>query len=191
MKYLYVALSLLACALSGFAGLTAGINLNPDATVRFVPNWGSIGDWVAGVGTMLAVGVALWQTYLLRKDDAENLMLTHRLGSARLMVAIVSRGKLPVRVISVAAYSAKLDKHLTIKKYIFAEGYELLPQTLGYAEELTLISNPEMLTELAINIVSNFGDMEDLEIAVHTTLNRFTSPFSEEEKEKLRLAALS
>lgn len=107
------------------------------------------------------------------------------------MVAIVSRGKLPVRVISVAAYSAKLDKHLTIKKYIFAEGYELLPQTLGYAEELTLISNPEMLTELAINIVSNFGDMEDLEIAVHTTLNRFTSPFSEEEKEKLRLAALS
>src|SRR5690606_33024784 len=33
------------CILSGLLGLTAGINLNPDSTVRFVPNWGSVGDW--------------------------------------------------------------------------------------------------------------------------------------------------
>src|SRR5690606_41643222 len=45
------------CIVSGLLGLTAGINLNPAATVRFVPNWGSLADWAAGRGT-LAGGVA-------------------------------------------------------------------------------------------------------------------------------------
>ena len=55
MKY-FIALGVLAAfVLGGLLGLTAGVNLNPNVTVSFVPNWGSLGDWVSGVGALLAV----------------------------------------------------------------------------------------------------------------------------------------
>ena len=74
-----VAAVLVVAALSALAGLTAGINLNPQSTVKFVPDWGSVGDWVSGVGALLAVIASL---YMVRRSerfqlarDSEQLML--------------------------------------------------------------------------------------------------------------------
>lgn len=70
---------LVVAVLSALAGLTAGINLNPQATVKFVPDWGSVGDWVSGIGALLAVIASL---YMVRRSerfqlarDSEQLML--------------------------------------------------------------------------------------------------------------------
>lgn len=55
MKWILLGVAVAACVVCGLLGLTAGINLNPTSTVRYVPNWGSMGDWVSGVGALLAV----------------------------------------------------------------------------------------------------------------------------------------
>ncbi|MBV4477871.1 Asp23/Gls24 family envelope stress response protein [Pseudomonas botevensis] len=108
MKYLTVLGVIIAFVLGGLFGLTAGINLNPDATVRFVPNWGSVGDWVSGVGALLAVVVAIWLADTQRKDNAEKLNLKCAVkpvsdasmifGGKDLVVELISSGNRPVRV---------------------------------------------------------------------------------------------
>jgi hypothetical protein len=82
--------------LSAFAGLTAGINLNPQSTVRFVPDWGSVGDWVSGVGALLAVVVSLYMTRRSERfqleRDSEQLMLIQEPSLAWLTLTIGCKG---------------------------------------------------------------------------------------------------
>lgn len=188
MKYLWVALGVSACLTSGLAGLTAGINLNPVSTVRFVPNWGSMGDWVAGLGAFVAIAVALWQFHIQRKEDVEDLFIDQAQRRDRWRVSIVSRGKRPARVQWVGFYSRKNDTILPIQRFIFHGDSAALPQTLGYAENIDFISRPEMLLDLALNAVMTFDDLDDLEIQVKTTLGEFRVPVIEEAKMAFRNA---
>lgn len=67
MNWILGGVALLLCIVTGLLGLTAGINLNPESTVRFVPAWGSLGDWISGIGALLAVVTSL---YLVRRNEA-------------------------------------------------------------------------------------------------------------------------
>ena len=78
MKYFIWLGAVAICVVCTLLGLTIGINLNPESTTRYVLTWGSLGDWVAGVGTFTAVAVALWQSYILRKEDVEDLIIDQR-----------------------------------------------------------------------------------------------------------------
>lgn len=84
------------CVLSASAGLTAGINLNPQSAVRFVPDWGSVGDWVSGVGALLAVVVSLSITRRSEKfqleRDSEQLILIQEPSLAWLTLTIGCKG---------------------------------------------------------------------------------------------------
>lgn len=182
MKYLWVALGVSACLTSGLAGLTAGINLNPVSTVRFVPNWGSMGDWVAGLGAFVAIAVALWQFHIQRKEDVEDLFIDQTQRRDRWRVSIVSRGKRPARVQWVGFYSRKIDTVLPIKSFIFHGDNVLLPLTLSYAENIDFITKPELFLDLAVNAVMTFDELDDLEIHVKTTLGEFRAPVIEETK---------
>lgn len=75
MKLLWVGLVVFACAVSGFLGLTAGINLNPESTVKYVPNWGSLGDWVAGISALLTFVVACVAMNAWRMQERQRLTL--------------------------------------------------------------------------------------------------------------------
>lgn len=182
MKYLWVALGGSACLISGLAGLTAGINLNPVSTVRFVPNWGSLGDWVAGLGAFAAIAVALWQFHIQRKEDVEDLFIDQVQHRDRWRVSIVSKGKRPARVQWVGFYSRKVDTVLPIKSFIFHGDNVSLPLTLGYAENIDFITKPELFLDLALNAVMTFDELGDLEIHVKTTLGEFRVPVIEETK---------
>lgn len=189
MKYVWVVLALLACVLSALAGLTAGLNLNPISTVRFVPNWGSVGDWVAGLGAFFAVGAAMWQFHIQRKEDLEGLVIDQAQGKDRWRFSIVSKGKRPARVQWVGFYSQKIDTILPIKSFIFHEKSAVLPQTLGYAESIDFITHPDTFLDLALNADHTFnGSLSDLEIHVQTTLGFFRSPVIEETKLAFRNA---
>ena len=59
MRWILGGVAVLACAICGLLGLTAGINFNPSSTIKFVPAWGSLGDWVSGIGALLAVITSL------------------------------------------------------------------------------------------------------------------------------------
>ncbi|KTC28003.1 hypothetical protein AO239_12390 [Pseudomonas sp. ICMP 19500] len=183
MKYFIVVALLIACLVSGLAGLTIGINLNSESTTKYVLNWGSMGDWVAGTGAFFAVAVALWQSHVQRKEDVEDLVIEQRQVKQRLVVSVVSRGKRPVRVQWIGFYSKKFDITLPIKSFIFHGDETLLPQTLGYAENIDFSTRPEMFQDLAVNAIFTFDDLDDLQIHVKTTLKEFKKPVLPETKE--------
>jgi hypothetical protein len=97
MKVVGVVVTVLVIsALSGLAGLTAGINLNPQSTVKFVPDWGSVGDWVSGIGALLAVIASLYMVQRSEKfqqvRDSEQLMLVQETDFAWLTLRVGCSG---------------------------------------------------------------------------------------------------
>lgn len=96
---------------TGLLGLTLGINLNPAATVKFVPElgsnaWAAAGSWVGAAATFTAVGVAL---HLSRRDDAEELhlhSLSHekagKSSSAKVTFMAACKGRVPVTILFMA-----------------------------------------------------------------------------------------
>ena len=90
-----VAAVLVVAALSALAGLTAGINLNPQSTVKFVPDWGSVGDWVSGAGAFGAIWVALNLATKQRNQELPDLKFSI---SGKYTFTLVNHGKLPVVV---------------------------------------------------------------------------------------------
>ncbi|WP_336352975.1 hypothetical protein [Pseudomonas atacamensis] len=75
MRWLYLFFCFAACVISGLLGLTAGINMNPQSTVKFVPDWGSLGDWVAGVSALLTFLVACIAMNAWRVQERQRLIL--------------------------------------------------------------------------------------------------------------------
>lgn len=119
------------CILSGLLGMTAGINLNPDSTVRFVPNWGSVGDWMAGLGAFAAVAVSLWLAR--RKDDVRiNLAAS----SNYVTIRVVSHGIYPVTIkdILISAGTKGISVPLGL-----AEGAPTFPARLEPRDEIEII----------------------------------------------------
>ncbi|MNJ54563.1 hypothetical protein D3C77_500110 [compost metagenome] len=112
MRCVYWLLSIGACVGAGLLGLAAGINLNPESTVKFVPvldanAWSAAGAWLGAIATFCAVALAL---YYSRRDDRQKLKLIS-LGHTQwegnpgvdhqLTLRAVCIGRLPTTVIDV------------------------------------------------------------------------------------------
>jgi hypothetical protein len=90
---------IVACVICGMLGLTAGVNLNPSATVRYVWDWNAAGSWVSGVGALLAVSVALWQSSLQQSKDRIRTLLVNTSSPTHWRVRLVCEGLIPVTVL--------------------------------------------------------------------------------------------
>lgn len=75
MKWLYLGMAAAVSVISGLLGLTAGINLNHSSTVTFVPDWGSLADWIAGVSAFFTFVVALKAMSVWRVQERQRLIL--------------------------------------------------------------------------------------------------------------------
>ncbi|WP_127650547.1 hypothetical protein [Pseudomonas koreensis] len=51
------------------------MNLNPQSTVRFIPDWGSLGDWLAGVSALLTFIAACVAMNAWRIQERQRLVL--------------------------------------------------------------------------------------------------------------------
>lgn len=112
MRCVYWLLSIGACVGTGLLGLAAGINLNPDSTVKFVPvldanAWSAVGSWLGAIATFCAAGLALKYS---RRDDKQKLKLSsfgqvffenHEKEDYKLTLRAVCIGRLPATVIDV------------------------------------------------------------------------------------------
>ncbi len=141
MKGVATAVAVLVVAvLAALGGLTAGINLNPQSTVRFVPDWGSVGDWVSGVGALLAVVASL---YMVRRSerfqlarDSERLMLTQELDLAWLTLRVGCSGLRACTVQDVRICHGK--KHRSLKHDLSGKSKGKLPCKLEPGESFEL-----------------------------------------------------
>lgn len=182
MKYLVLGGMALAFLLGGFLGLTVGINLNPQSTVQFVPDWGSVGDWVSGLGALLAVVVAIWLADVQRKENAEKLQLRCEIkpaadgssifGGKDLVVELISSGNRPVRVSGARIGAKKSPKGWTA--YMAGPTGRGFPFTLNYGEsEEIRLSYSDVTDVLRFFDANHDGDLSIAQAVVFSTLGHW------------------
>lgn len=117
MRVVFILVAVGACIASGLLGLAAGVNLNPQSTVKFVPvfdaaAWSSMGTWFGAIGTIAAVVLSL---HFSRRDDVEGLAIfsevTHRANlngtGPTVTIRVVCTGRLPTTILAVGLGSDK------------------------------------------------------------------------------------
>ncbi|VVP25597.1 hypothetical protein PS876_04064 [Pseudomonas fluorescens] len=133
MKYIVLVIAAVACVVCGLLGLTAGINLNPSSTTRYVPDWGSLGDWVSGLGALAAVWAMVW-TYFRQRADS----LTLRAASEREHLEIVQNSHAAgvLTVLSIISLSAMriVIKDIRVRD-IHSTNFVRMPMRDAFANE--------------------------------------------------------
>lgn len=187
-----------ACLVCGLLGLTAGINFNPDSTVRYVPNWGSLGDWVSGVGALLAVATSL---YLVRRNEAqqhererEKIEIEQWAEGFFLSVRVISKGYFPCTVKSVFFVSSDDPGGgaVQLAPYMDEAGRVSLPVRLEIREDIQFVWMVNQLGGLlrALSLL-HLRSMDALSIKVVTVTGELIVPISSELSDYLIGAARS
>lgn len=198
MEYLRWFGVIAACAVCGLLGLTAGINFNPDSTVRYVPNWGSLGDWVSGIGALLAVAVSL---YLVRRNEAQQ----HERDSEKVeieqwaedffcSIRVISKGFFPctVKAVFFVGSDDPDGSAVPLAPHMDEQGRVSLPTRLECREDIQFAWRVDKLISL-LNGLSflRLQSMEALSIKVVTVTGEFIVPVSKELSDYLIGAARS
>lgn len=147
MKGVAVVVAVLVVAvLSALAGLTAGINLNPQATVKFVPDWGSLADWVAGIGSMAAVGATVYFGWKQRQDLLPRLSMAVSgaivaLGNVPINIFVLklsNPGAIPIELKGIFISSEESNQSLWLPPTMVIPGTETLPAVLSPGKGITI-----------------------------------------------------
>lgn len=192
MKWVLGSIGVVVCIVCGLLGLTAGINLNPTSTVQFVPNWGSLGDWVSGIGALLAVVTSL---IVSRRSEENQRILQHdkievRQGTSSTYVVFqfTSLGFYPAKVRSVLLVGSDGRSIPMFGKRVGED--TVFPQRLEFKDDFQLEWPKEDLGLLLSEI--SFLEVESLEkltIKVITTIDSFDFPLQKDVCDLLRSEA--
>lgn len=199
MKWVWSLLFLFLIILSGLMGLTAGVNLNPSSTVRFVPAWGSLGDWVSGIGALCAVISSLWLAQrserLQALKEEENIEIEQSASDFFASVRVISLGHYPAIIKNV--FLVRPDGSAFSLTAVRADGSnerELLqyPKKLGFREDVHLGWGLDNARGWLYRIQHlEVANLSDLRIEVWTTVRQHQAPLSEEMIKFLQGAARS
>ncbi|SFX26265.1 hypothetical protein SAMN03159316_1325 [Pseudomonas sp. NFR02] len=132
-----VVVLVVACVTCASLGLTAGINLNPVSTVKYVWDWNAAGSWVSGIGTFLAVIVTLWQVRRQQERERPKLTIQQHFESKTYTLILVSTGLVPATVFG-ASLSYDDDKtHLDLAHHLSEDSK--LPRRLDRGDAVTIL----------------------------------------------------
>lgn len=137
MKWIFPVVILFLCVISGLLGLTAGINLNPQSTVKFVPAWGSLGDWVAGTGALLAVAVTLWQIQRQQEREKPKLTIQQHYEPRAYSLVLVSTGLVPATVLGASLSYDHGNSAIDLSSHLPEDSK--YPQRLDRGEVMSLL----------------------------------------------------
>jgi hypothetical protein len=138
MNWMFVLISVIACAVCAMLGLTAGVNLNPVATVKFVWDWNAAGSWVSGLGTLLAVLVTLWQIRRQQEREKPRLNAQQEFEEQSFTLALVSTGLVPATVLGAYLSYDEGRARMDLSRYL-PQG-TTLPQRLDRGEVMSLLA---------------------------------------------------
>jgi len=68
--------------------------------MSYVWDWSVAGSWLSGLGALLAVCVALWQSHKQNEKEKPRARISHETGEYSLTLSALSEGIVPVTVIS-------------------------------------------------------------------------------------------
>lgn len=165
MKWMFWVVALLACAVFGLLGLTAGININPLSTIRFVPDWGSLADWVSGIGSVSAAIVALYLADLQRKNNTAKIEIRQNYFSNSFTLDLVSTGDKAAIVKGIYIRCPRLKKQILLNR-IPAVGHAEIVGRYEYGETRRLTLDSFM--DVALDLKNTLGsdDFEGLQLVV-------------------------
>ncbi|MGF6127254.1 hypothetical protein QF019_002463 [Pseudomonas frederiksbergensis] len=194
MKWILGLIGFSACAICGLLGLTAGINLNPVSTVRYVPNWGSVGDWVSGVGALLAVVTTL---ILTRRSEEQQRILRHDkieieqgTSSTHVSIRFTSLGLYPAKVRSVLLVSADGGAVTMFGHCVDQE--PTFPQRLDFKEDIQFVWKVSQLLMLVGEIsMLEVKSLDLVKIQLITSTDAFDFPLQKDVCAAFRASALS
>lgn len=193
MNITFILIALIACVVSVVLGLTAGINLNPSSTVKYVWAWGSAGDWVSGVGALIAV---LSTLYLHKRNEAQQAVarkdqITIEQGapSSHALMRFTSHGHFTSKVRGVLL--TKNDGgSISLFGHDLTGTEQKLPQYLGFKDDFQLEWHVSKMRPLlmAINTLQ-CTSIDDLSVEVLTSVDAFVFPLDIKVKALLREVA--
>ena len=173
MKWMFGVVALLGCVICGLLGLTAGINMNPLSTVKFVPEWGSLADWLSGAGSVSAAVVALYLAHLQRKNNIAKIEISQLFDREHFTVDLVSTGERTAIVLGVYIRSPQHKKQMLFNESS-VEGYERALGRYEYGEKRQLSVGAYFLG-LALEIRNQIGvdSFDGLYLVVATGIAEF------------------
>ncbi|MCP1506832.1 hypothetical protein J2Y83_002805 [Pseudomonas marginalis] len=171
------------CVACGLLGLTAGINLNPQSTVRFVPDWGSLADWVSGIGALSAVFATCYFGWAQRDALLPKLsvkltgyMANHGGSVASgFSVKLANSGNSPIDIHGIFFHSEHSDQTLWMDGSSVLHGTPSFITTLTPGKGFSVLFNRDALRGLK-GYVRDYcgGKTEGLKITISTALKDFT-----------------
>ncbi|KIC79332.1 hypothetical protein [Pseudomonas sp. C5pp] len=176
---------LVVAALSALAGLTAGINLNPQSTVKFVPDWGSLADWVAGIGSMAAVAATVYFGWKQRQDLLPRLSMHATgaivaLGNVPINIFVLrlsNPGAVPVELKGVFISSDRSNESLWLPPTMVIPGTETLPAVLSPGKGMTIHFDRHALGALKKYVAAQCGgEAQGLRITATGSIRDFSIP---------------
>ncbi|WP_236192761.1 hypothetical protein [Pseudomonas glycinae] len=184
MKWIFFLIALGACLTSALLGLTAGINLNPESTVRYIPNWGSVGDWVSGVGALLAVITSFLLVHRNEVTQAareqESFLIEQTATEFACSVRVISLGILPCKIKTVL-FVGPSGSAVSLHRSLPAEGQVNMPVRLESREEVQFSWRVHQLTGLLGDLsLLHVEDLMVLTIEVSTVMGTTAVPISQE-----------
>lgn len=143
-------------------------------------NWGSVADWVSGIGSLSAVVAAL---YLARAARSINLhgLCGHRVvvekgqeNTDLISIFITNTGSRPTVIKSIGLRFGLFQKRYAILKLQLDDYMDGIPKALRDGEQahwgIPLDSKKEWIDDLFVkDFVKNWLDIETMVIQVHTT----------------------
>ncbi|WP_347883264.1 hypothetical protein [Pseudomonas aestiva] len=154
--------------------------MNPETADRYLLNLGSLGDWVSGIGALLAVVVTLWLAHRQSLEDTESLkvqarmVVTIEMGQpcTWLELSAVSNGKRPATVTAFGFTSKHSEDFLGF--YGYATVSQPFPMMLQYGQKGSGLLTTSALKKLQEYIEKDCGNRRDgLEVFANTTLGNF------------------
>ncbi|MBS5848038.1 MAG: hypothetical protein KID08_20260 [Pseudomonas putida] len=181
MKFLWIGFTVLACVVCVLLGLTLGIQLNPSSTIKFVPAWGSVGDWVAGLGSLVAVAATVVLANRERNDQKESVRVevgsqpeVPWQGRRLISISITCTGPRPVRIYGISVRSQKHELSLEFIEFVEGE----LPANLTYGEVANFALYPGTEKQIQHFVLSNCDAcFEALQLQVTTSMRTFEVKF--------------
>lgn len=192
-KYWVALFCVLTGAVAFAAGFASAIHMNPLTADRYLLNLGSVGDWVSGVGALMAVFVTLWLAYRQGIEDSESLKVhadmvaAHGYGAPilSLQLSAISNGKRPATLMSFGFKSKHTSKFLVITQ--FSDVSQDIPATLQYGQKAVGWLATQQLAGI-LRFVENdcAGKLDDLTVYGSTTLGSFDGAINKNVIEALR-----
>lgn len=165
--------ALMLMALCAVGGYTVGVSLNAESTLRYVVNWGSLGDWASAFGSILAASVAIW----LAVSDKEKLNIRQAATDDGYWLTVVSVGKKTAVIQDVYLSVRGSTKRIALARPPFVKS-GVLPGRYEYGETLVIRADETQYELIAREWKAECAgeDFVNAEVIVATSIGSFQAP---------------